>query len=186
MVIPQHVAIILDGNGRWAKSKGMPRNYGHSRGAKNLEVICEDAWNMGIKYLTVYLFSTENWKRSKEEVDGLMRLFRSYTKTCIKKMCIRDRSYLGATQAPYYVRRNFTEIKNHGIHLDGAYLDVFTCNEGDECDNPRHRMSRKECYENRKKCFDFLISRNILPSSEDVYKRQHTWSERSPFPFLSG
>ena len=81
--IPQHVAIILDGNGRWAKSKGMPRNYGHSRGAKNLEVICEDAYNIGIKYLTVYLFSTENWKRSKEEVDGLMRLFRSYTKTCI-------------------------------------------------------------------------------------------------------
>lgn len=82
--IPQHVAIILDGNGRWAKSKGMPRNYGHSKGAKNLEVICEDAWKIGIKYLTVYLFSTENWKRSKEEVDGLMRLFRSYTKTCIK------------------------------------------------------------------------------------------------------
>lgn len=82
--IPQHVAIILDGNGRWAKSKGMPRNYGHSRGARNLEVICEDAYNIGIKYLTVYLFSTENWKRSKEEVDGLMRLFRSYTKTCIK------------------------------------------------------------------------------------------------------
>lgn len=84
MVIPQHVAIILDGNGRWAKSKGMPRNYGHARGAKNLEVICEDAYNMGIKYLTVYLFSTENWKRSKDEVDGLMRLFRRYTKTCIK------------------------------------------------------------------------------------------------------
>lgn len=84
MVIPQHVAIIMDGNGRWAKSKGMPRNYGHSKGAKNLEVIFEDAWNMGIKYLTVYLFSTENWKRSKEEVDGLMKLFRSYTRTCIK------------------------------------------------------------------------------------------------------
>lgn len=84
MVIPQHVAIILDGNGRWARSKGMPRNYGHVRGAKNLEVICEDAYNMGIKYLTVYLFSTENWKRSKEEVDALMKLFRSYTKTCIK------------------------------------------------------------------------------------------------------
>lgn len=84
MVIPQHVAIILDGNGRWAKSKGMPRNYGHVRGAKNLEVICEDAYNIGIKYLTVYLFSTENWKRSREEVDALMKLFRSYTKTCIK------------------------------------------------------------------------------------------------------
>ncbi len=84
MVIPQHVAIILDGNGRWAKSKGMPRNYGHVKGAKNLEVICRDAYDMGIKYLTVYLFSTENWKRSKEEVDGLMKLFRSYTKNSIK------------------------------------------------------------------------------------------------------
>ena len=84
MNIPQHVAIILDGNGRWAKSKGMPRNYGHARGAKNLEKICRDAYDIGIKYLTVYLFSTENWKRSREEVDGLMKLFRSYTKTCIK------------------------------------------------------------------------------------------------------
>lgn len=82
MVIPQHVALILDGNGRWAKSKGMPRHYGHVRGAKNLETICRDAWNMGIKYLTAYLFSTENWKRSKEEVDDLMDLFRSYMKTC--------------------------------------------------------------------------------------------------------
>lgn len=84
MNIPQHVAIILDGNGRWAKSKGMPRNYGHVCGAKNLETICRDAYDIGIKYLTVYLFSTENWKRSKEEVDGLMKLFRSYTKTCLK------------------------------------------------------------------------------------------------------
>ncbi len=84
MNIPQHVAIILDGNGRWAKSKGRPRSYGHSKGAQNLEVICRDAWEIGIKYLTVYLFSTENWKRSKEEVDSLMRLFRRYTKTCIK------------------------------------------------------------------------------------------------------
>lgn len=84
MVIPQHVAIIVDGNGRWAKSKGMPRSYGHARGAKNLEVICEEAYNMGIKYLTAYLFSTENWKRSREEVEALMKLFRSYTKTCVK------------------------------------------------------------------------------------------------------
>ena len=62
----------------------MPRNYGHTKGAKNLEVICEDAYNMGIKYLTAYLFSTENWKRSREEVDGLMKLFRTYTKNSIK------------------------------------------------------------------------------------------------------
>ena len=83
--IPQHVAIILDGNGRWAKSKGMPRQYGHVKGAQNLEVICEDAWNIGIKYLTVYLFSTENWKRSQDEVSALMKLFYHYTKTSVKR-----------------------------------------------------------------------------------------------------
>ena len=83
--IPQHVAIILDGNGRWAKSKGMPRNYGHSRGAKNLEVICEDAYNIGIKYLTVYAFSTENWSRPETEVKTLMFLFRKYIKICYTK-----------------------------------------------------------------------------------------------------
>lgn len=84
MKIPQHVAIILDGNGRWAKAKGMPRNYGHVQGAKNVERICEDAYHMGIKYLTVYAFSTENWRRSKEEVDALMTLLRNYMKTCVK------------------------------------------------------------------------------------------------------
>ena len=84
MNIPNHVAIILDGNGRWAKSKGMPRNYGHVKGCENLEKICGIAKDLGIKYLTVYACSTENWKRSKEEVDGLMKLFRNYTKKCIK------------------------------------------------------------------------------------------------------
>lgn len=84
MNIPQHVAIILDGNGRWAKSKGMPRNYGHIEGAKNVERICEEAWRMGIKYLTVYAFSTENWKRPDDEVAALMKLLRNYMKTCLK------------------------------------------------------------------------------------------------------
>lgn len=84
MIIPNHVAIILDGNGRWAKAKGMPRNYGHVKGCENLEKICDIAKDLGIKYLTVYAFSTENWKRSKDEVDGLMKLFRNYTKKCLK------------------------------------------------------------------------------------------------------
>ena len=85
MEIPQHVAIILDGNGRWAKQRGMPRNYGHTRGAKNVEVICEEAWDLGIKYLTVYAFSTENWSRPEEEVNALMKLLRSYMKNCMKR-----------------------------------------------------------------------------------------------------
>lgn len=90
MKIPQHVAIILDGNGRWAKSKGMPRNYGHAQGSKNVERICEEAWRMGIKYLTVYAFSTENWNRPKDEVDALMKLLRNYMKTCLKTAAKND------------------------------------------------------------------------------------------------
>ena len=83
--IPQHVAIILDGNGRWAKKRMMPRNYGHMQGAKTVEQICEDAYDLGIKYLTVYAFSTENWKRPDEEVSTLMKLLKSYLKDCIKR-----------------------------------------------------------------------------------------------------
>ena len=90
MNIPQHVAIILDGNGRWAKAKGLPRNYGHMEGAKTVEKICEEAWKMGIKYLTVYAFSTENWKRPQEEVDALMKLLRNYMKTCLKTAAKND------------------------------------------------------------------------------------------------
>lgn len=84
MRVPNHIAIILDGNGRWAKAKGMPRSYGHVKGCANLETICDDMKELGVKYLTVYAFSTENWKRSKEEVDSLMNLFRNYLKKCIK------------------------------------------------------------------------------------------------------
>lgn len=82
--VPQHVAIILDGNGRWAKRRGMSRNYGHVQGAKNVEVICRAAYDMGIKYLTVYAFSTENWKRPQDEVDALMKLLNQYMKNCQK------------------------------------------------------------------------------------------------------
>ena len=83
--IPEHVAIILDGNGRWAKKHFMPRNLGHSQGAKTVEQICEDAWNIGIKYLTVYAFSTENWSRPPKEVQTLMKLLRRYLRDCIER-----------------------------------------------------------------------------------------------------
>ncbi len=83
--IPAHVAIILDGNGRWAKAKGMPRNYGHMQGAKAVEDILVDARDIGIKYLTVYAFSTENWSRPEAEVSALMTILRNYLKTSIKK-----------------------------------------------------------------------------------------------------
>ena len=84
MSVPRHVAIILEGNGRWAKAKGLPRTAGHTAGAKNVEVVCEEAYNMGIEYLTLYAFSTENWNRSKEEVTALMNLLNQYLKNCLK------------------------------------------------------------------------------------------------------
>ena len=82
MNLPNHIAIILDGNGRWARSKGMPRSYGHVVGCDNLEKMCNIICDMGVRYLTVYAFSTENWKRSQEEIKVLMNLFRRYLKRC--------------------------------------------------------------------------------------------------------
>ena len=74
--VPEHIAIIMDGNGRWAKKRLLPHNAGHSAGAQALRRLAPEAEKLGVKYLTVYAFSTENWKRPKEEVDGLMRLLR--------------------------------------------------------------------------------------------------------------
>ncbi len=84
LIIPEHVAIILDGNGRWAKKRGLPRSMGHKEGCLTMEKIVEDAAFLGIKYLTVYGFSTENWKRSSEEVGALMQLFRYYMVRLLK------------------------------------------------------------------------------------------------------
>lgn len=83
--IPRHVAIIMDGNGRWAKKRNMPRKYGHKKGANTVEQIIEDGYNMGIEYITVYAFSTENWKRSEDEVSALMTLLQNYLINCIER-----------------------------------------------------------------------------------------------------
>ena len=90
----QHIAIIMDGNGRWAKKKGLPRSMGHRKGAEVVKEICQAAGDAGIKYLTLYAFSTENWKRPQEEVDSLMDLLRQYLKSDLKELkekgvCIR-------------------------------------------------------------------------------------------------
>ena len=124
---PKHVAIILDGNGRWAKAKGMPRNYGHVQGAKTVETICEDAYKMGIQYLTVYAFSTENWNRPKEEVDALMKLLRNYLKTCLKtaaknRMCVRvlgDKSGLDQD-----IRDRIEELEKATEENDGLHFQI--------------------------------------------------------------
>lgn len=83
-LVPRHIAIILDGNGRWAKKRGLPRNLGHAQGSRAVEKICRIAYDMGVEYLTVYAFSTENWSRPKDEVDALMKLLSNYLKDCLK------------------------------------------------------------------------------------------------------
>ena len=125
--IPNHVAIILDGNGRWAKAKGMPRKYGHIQGAKTVEVICEEAYRMGIQYLTVYAFSTENWNRPKDEVDALMKLLRDYMKTCLKtaaknRMCVRvigDKTGLDED-----IRTRIAELEEATRDNDGLHFQI--------------------------------------------------------------
>lgn len=125
--IPAHVAIILDGNGRWAKAKGMPRNYGHVQGAKNVEVICEEAYRMGIQYLTVYAFSTENWNRPKDEVDALMKLLRNYMKTCLttakkNRMCVR---VIGdKTRLDEDIRSRIAELEESTKDNDGLHFQI--------------------------------------------------------------
>ena len=87
--IPQHVAIIMDGNGRWAKKRHMPRTYGHKKGAEVLEQTLENCDHLGIRYLTVYAFSTENWARPYEEVQVIMNLFRQYLENSVEK-CMKN------------------------------------------------------------------------------------------------
>ena len=127
MKIPQHVAIILDGNGRWAKSKGMPRNYGHVQGAKNVEVVCRAAHDMGIRYLTVYAFSTENWSRPSDEVAALMKLLKSYLSTCkktAKKNNMRVRVFVDRAVMDDEFQRQIAELEEATKDYDGLNFIV--------------------------------------------------------------
>ena len=125
--VPQHVAIILDGNGRWAKKRGMPRNYGHAQGAKNVEVICRAAWNMGIKYLTVYAFSTENWRRPQDEVDALMKLLNQYMKNCqrtAKKNNMRVRVIGDKSGLSEAIQRDIAQLEEATKAYDGLNFTI--------------------------------------------------------------
>lgn len=126
--VPKHIAIIMDGNGRWAKKRFMPRNYGHAQGSKAVENICEDAYNLGVKYLTVYAFSTENWVRPKEEIDALMKLLRTYMKDCLKRSSknnMRVRVIGDISRLPEDLQQSIIELeqvsaKNTGLNFQVA------------------------------------------------------------------
>ncbi len=126
-MIPNHVAIILDGNGRWAKSKGMPRNYGHTMGAKNVETVCKAAHDMGIRYLTLYAFSTENWNRPATEVNALMTLLDSYLKNCqrtAKKNNMRVRVIGDISRLSEKFQKNIRELEEVSAGYTGLNLQI--------------------------------------------------------------
>ncbi len=141
-IIPRHIGIIMDGNGRWAKKRGLPRSAGHKVGAKTFEKVCEYCIKYGIEYVTVYAFSTENWKRSKEEVTALMNLFRSYLKDAftddrMKRMRINfigDRSILDEDLRDTMLEveemsKNTKELTvNFAINYGGRQEIVNACN----------------------------------------------------------
>lgn len=127
MKIPNHVAIILDGNGRWAKGKGMPRTYGHTVGAKNVETVAKAAHDMGIKYLTLYAFSTENWNRPSDEVAALMTLLDNYLKTCLKtakKNNMRVRVIGDISKLEVKMQERIALLEQESAAYDGLNLTI--------------------------------------------------------------
>ena len=121
--LPQHIAIIMDGNGRWAKKRGMPRKYGHRQGAKVFRTIATYCKNIGIRHLTVYAFSTENWKRPKDEIDSIMTLLDEYLDTAARefeeeriRLCfLGERSRL-----PQNLQQKMTDIERKSAHFENV------------------------------------------------------------------
>lgn len=125
--IPQHIAIILDGNGRWAKKRMLPRNAGHVQGARNVSNVCRAAWNMGVKYITMYAFSTENWKRPESEVQALMGLLDKYLKECMKT-CKKDNMVLKVigdrTGLSKSLQEQILEVEEYSSQNTGLVLTI--------------------------------------------------------------
>lgn len=126
-VLPQHIGIIMDGNGRWAKKRGLPRTAGHTAGAANFRTITKYASSIGIKYLTVYAFSTENWNRPEEEVTALMRLFKSYLEEALHDFMsenIKIRFVGDVSRFPQELRTLIREVEEISASKDGMVLNL--------------------------------------------------------------
>lgn len=170
MKVPQHIAIILDGNGRWAKSKGMPRNYGHAQGSKNVERICEEAWRMGIKYLTVYAFSTENWNRPDSEVSALMTLLRNYMKTCLKTAAKNDMKIrvIGDVQPlDDDIKNRISELESATVNNGGLNFTIaLNYGSRDELIRAARKMAR-DCADGKLEADD--IDESVFESYLDTH-----------------
>lgn len=124
-VVPEHIAIILDGNGRWAKKRGLPRTAGHAAGAETFRRIGTYCRDIGVKYLTAYAFSTENWRRSKDEVDAIWSLLYDYLRETLERMETErvKMKILGSREGmPERVRSLLEEIDRKAETIDGITL----------------------------------------------------------------
>ena len=124
--VPRHIAVIMDGNGRWAKKRGLPRKAGHKVGAETFRTIATYCKDIGVKYFTVYAFSTENWKRPQDEVDALMNLFRTYLKEAAETMVARGvavRVLGDLAELPADIQRQIAEV--HAL-ADTLWEDAAT------------------------------------------------------------
>ena len=170
MKVPQHIAIILDGNGRWARAKGMPRNYGHAQGSKNVERICEEAWRMGIKYLTVYAFSTENWNRPDSEVSALMTLLRNYMKTCLKTAAKNDMKIrvIGDIQPlDDDIKNRISELESATVNNGGLNFTIaLNYGSRDELTRAARKMAR-DCADGKLEADD--IDESVFESYLDTH-----------------
>ncbi|MGN0929097.1 MAG: isoprenyl transferase [Alphaproteobacteria bacterium] len=175
--IPQHIAIIMDGNGRWAKSKGLPRTVGHTNGAKAMQRVVEACKKFGVKILTVYAFSTENWNRPKEEVDFLMDLFAKYLKNQSKKLVenkIRFRVLGDKSRFSKDIQESMIKLENETRDFDEFYLNV-AMNYG----------GRAEIVKAVKEIADEVKSGNLdINSIDEKVFENHIYTAGQPSPDL--
>lgn len=125
--LPRHIAVIMDGNGRWAKKRLMPRSYGHRQGMSRMVGLLEHAFDLGIEYVTVYALSTENLKRPKEELDGLFDLIRKNFLDCMRKICsrgVRLRILGNIGLLPEDVQRLLKEAEEESSKYEGRGVNV--------------------------------------------------------------
>lgn len=175
--IPRHVAIIMDGNGRWAKKRFLPRTYGHMQGSKIVEKIIRDAGDLGIEYLTVYAFSTENWKRSEEEVGTLMKLLSKYLTDCIQK-CNKDNMKVKVIGD---ISRLSDELKEKILHIE----EISKNNTGLQFTMALNYGSRDEIIRSMKRMIEDMVEKNKnVDDINEILFEQYLDTKDMPDPDL--
>lgn len=175
--LPKHIAIIMDGNGRWAKKRFMPRNYGHQEGMKRVVEIVEASKKLGIEHLTLYAFSTENWKRPKVEIDGLMKILVIYIRNELDKIIqnnVRIHILGDITPFPQKVRDEIEKAIDNTKNNNGMHLNI-ALNYG----------GRSEILKATKDILkDFKLGRINLEDLDDQLFSQYLYTKGQPDPDL--